>query len=188
MGYNYKVPEQWQGKYKSIKIIGDKSGGSTTRYIINSKHASPVQNVKKQLGIPLKIIHIIRNPFDNISTMVTRTSNRNGKKIDSKLLKLKIEHYFKMAAQNQLIIKNHPKEVMDVKLENFIECPENYLAKICLFLNVDLPLNYLKDCASIVWKKESKTRFKLQDLWTDVEIRYTMERIKEFPFLQGYKF
>ena len=30
-GYTYKIPNQWQGKYDELKVIGDKKGGATTR-------------------------------------------------------------------------------------------------------------------------------------------------------------
>ena len=54
-------------------MIGDKKGGRTSLLI--SKDPSSIkqlEEIAKKVGVPMKFIHIVRNPFDNIATMVLR--------------------------------------------------------------------------------------------------------------------
>ena len=54
-------------------MIGDKKGGRTSQLI--SKDLSSIkqlEEIAKNVGVPMKFIHIVRNPFDNIATMVLR--------------------------------------------------------------------------------------------------------------------
>lgn len=66
-GYNYDVPNQWQGKFTQILVIGDKKGEGTTLKIEDSPLF--LQRLRKIINVKIKFIHIIRNPYDNITTM-----------------------------------------------------------------------------------------------------------------------
>ena len=54
-------------------MIGDKKGGRTS-LLINRDPSSikKLKEIAKNLGVPMKFIHIVGNPFDNIATMVLR--------------------------------------------------------------------------------------------------------------------
>ena len=63
----------WQGKFdKYISVIGDKSGGGTAATYLNSKSTFTryLEELKTTVEIPIKGVHVIRNPFDQISTCV----------------------------------------------------------------------------------------------------------------------
>ena len=56
-----------------FQIIGDKKGGKTTLLLHRStKYWSLLQEIQEKVHIPIKFIHTIRNPFDNIATMLLR--------------------------------------------------------------------------------------------------------------------
>ena len=86
MGYNYTVPKQWQGRCRRLKVIGDKSGARSTRRIEEFQDFSILEKVIACTGKKLVMIHVIRNPFDNISTMLTRSSKRRNLPIFTELL------------------------------------------------------------------------------------------------------
>ena len=65
-----------------FQVIGDKKGSVTSSFLWNKEYQI-LDEIQSALKIPLKFIHVIRNPFDNIATIVlrkldARTSARDG--------------------------------------------------------------------------------------------------------------
>ena len=72
-GYTLNVPGWWQGKYdRTISVIGDKAGGMTGReFRLNrATFVSLYRQLQTALQIPVHVIHVVRNPYDNIATML----------------------------------------------------------------------------------------------------------------------
>ena len=57
------------------KVIGDKKGGGTAYALMNHSQLSVLEEIQEVLQVPMKFIHVIRNPFDNIATMMLRSTN-----------------------------------------------------------------------------------------------------------------
>ena len=53
-----------------VKVIGDKEGGQTSYFL--SKKFDILEEIRQTIEVPLRFIHIVRNPFDNIATMTLR--------------------------------------------------------------------------------------------------------------------
>lgn len=76
------------------KVIGDKKGTGTSHLLFKSENFHVLEEIQRTLKIPLKFIHVIRNPFDNIATKVlrqlhTRDNARRGNfKVSFKVIKL----------------------------------------------------------------------------------------------------
>ena len=69
--YTLSMDSLWQGKFdKYISVIGDKSGGGTASIYLKSKttFSRYLEELKTTVKLPIKGIHVIRNPFDQIST------------------------------------------------------------------------------------------------------------------------
>ena len=57
-------------------MIGDKKGGGTTMELTEKPEKFAIlKELNETLDIPLKFLHVIRNPFDVISTWVLRLFN-----------------------------------------------------------------------------------------------------------------
>ena len=54
--------------------MGDKSGHATAEFFRKPDHIEKLELLQKNLGVSLKIIHVLRNPFDVISTQVLRSA------------------------------------------------------------------------------------------------------------------
>ena len=71
-GYTLFVDGLYQGKYVDyIDVIGDKRGDCTIEMFIN--HPSDwlsVYSILRSLNVTLKVIHVIRNPYDNIASLL----------------------------------------------------------------------------------------------------------------------
>jgi hypothetical protein len=187
MGYKYNVPNQWNGKYSNIKVIGDKCGGRSTRRLEQHDNVELLYKIEKQFGKPLMIIHVIRNPFDNITTMVRRSHERNGSEINIELLSLQIKHYFKFVKINNHLKNNERLRIVDIHFESFVADPKDSIKKLIGMFNLNCDDDFLRDCSSTVWMKPKKTRYSL-DLWTPEIIQNIEEKLKEFDFLDHYRF
>ena len=58
--------------------MGDKKGGKTTRQLFHKENQEALKQIQQVLKIPLKFVHVIRNPYDNIATMLLRAVNKRN--------------------------------------------------------------------------------------------------------------
>jgi len=54
------------------QVIGDKKGGITSQLLVDPSNMSILDEISQVVQVPMKFIHITRNPFDNIATMILR--------------------------------------------------------------------------------------------------------------------
>lgn len=178
-GYNYHVPDQWQGKFTKIKVIGDKQGEGTTLRI--QENPQSLESLRQIVNVKLKFVHIIRNPYDNITTMSKKTP-----KLDYDLLK-SIDHYFFLCdtiSQFKQTLKSD--EIYELKHELFLEEPKFYLKEICNFLGVYSTQDYLECCSKIVYKSPHKSRHTID--WQPQLIAQVQDKINQYSFLSSYTY
>ncbi|NEO53876.1 MAG: sulfotransferase [Okeania sp. SIO3B5] len=176
--FKYIVPNQYNGKFTNLKIIGDKRGGGSTKRLKDNFEI--LSALESQIKVPIKIIHVVRNPFDNISSIY--------KKCISKSLEWSIDYYFNFCYANESIIKKiDSDQIFLLKLESLIAEPKKNLKEITQsFLGVEVDDNYLKDCSSIVFDSPNKSRNKSP--WNEQLIELTQRKINKVSFLQGYNY
>jgi hypothetical protein len=175
--YSYQVPNQWQGRFKRLTVIGDKKGGGSV--LILGRHPHLLQQMRDTMGIPIKFIHVIRNPYDNISSMYLRGSEGS--------LQRAAMAYFGMAQTvAKLKTQIRPENIFDIRQEAIIADPMAQLRSLCRFLSLDQTEDYLRDCASIVYASLPKSRLKVP--WTDEVIASVKLQMEQFDFLSGYSF
>jgi hypothetical protein len=175
-GYSYQVPNQWQGKFNTLKVIGDKRGSASNRIIRDNPDILKV--LQHKIDVPIKFIHVIRNPYDNISTIVYRKGADLEYGINYYFMKCKTVAYLK-----KQISEN---DIFDVRHESLIADPHTVLKELCTFLGIEATKDYLDDCASIVFKSPKKTRF--NSYWPEESIELVRKKIEQFEFLKGYSY
>lgn len=175
--YTYRVPGQWQGRVESPLVIGDSMSGTTTRLLASTPEL--IDDVEATVGdADLKLIHVVRNPFDPISLMVIR-----GKRT----IENSVDHYFNACSKLAAIRERVGGErILQVFYEDFIRSPESQLERVCHYLGVDADPVYLKECAGIVDDdfEDSRNRINWPTEWIDEVQR----RMKDYQFLEGYSF
>ncbi|PSO99051.1 MAG: sulfotransferase family protein [Cyanobacteria bacterium SW_6_48_11] len=178
-GYSYEVHHQWQGKFRDLKVIGDKKGGDSTSKL---RYKPELLNVlQNKIDVPAKFIHVIRNPYDNISTMYTRSNKKDKKLADS------INQYFGFCDTiAQLKQEINQGDMIDIRHEEIISNPKFWLNEICKFLGIDAGDNYLDDCANIIYQSPNKSRHKVQ--WNDELIETVKNKMNQYDFLSGYSY
>jgi len=186
-GYSYKVAGHWQGRYQQIRVIGDKLGGRTSLLI--QEDPSVIERLKKSLGYPVKWIHVIRNPFDIITTMTRRRLEKQNawtKNADPEELIPSISAYFKRVDAVICFRQNNHPDIIDVYHEDFIACPEKELQRLIEFLGLEASSDYLASCASIVYEKPHPSRQLIR--WPPELIHQVEEKLEQYEFLKRYHF
>lgn len=181
-GYSYAIPDQYQGKFQELKVIGDKKGGSTTRLLNNNIH---LLNRLNEFGKKLKLIHVIRNPFDNIATRALKIYGTSNNITPEKLNTVVEQHLDDIKTIKKLKL-NQDLDIFDLKSEQLIQQPEFVISKLCDFLHIDPDPQFLESCQMIIFDKPNITRYKIE--WTDLLKIKISSAIKETSFLNDYSY
>lgn len=173
-GYSYAVPGQWQGRHRTLRVIGDKFGDFAIEQI--TRKPELVDALAERVDLPIRYVHPVRNPFDNITTIF--------KKRDHCPLAECIDYYFDLAeGVLQLKQKVGDDAVYDHDHEAFIADTEGALARLCEFLGLPREPEYLAAAAGIVFKSPRQTRHSID--WPTDMIDRVRERSERYPFLAG---
>ena len=179
-GYSYEVPNQWQGKFSNLQIIGDKKAALSTIKLGQNPQLLP--QIRNTLQLPIKFVHVYRNPYDNITTMFKKKDRKRTKLLN---FEETIDYYFELCETINELKKNiEPQDIFELKHECLIDRPQNALKELCNFLDITATEDYLNDCASIVFKSPRKTRETIE--WSEAQIELVKSRMAKFDFLQGY--
>ena len=174
--YQYEVPGQWQGRFSELKVIGDKKGGTSSMLI--GREPDILLQLEKIVPHPIRFIHVVRNPYDNIATLACK---------DTHDLNSAVRLYFQLCHVNEKISGHAgPANVLTLRHEDIIAAPEEELKRICSFLNLPVELDWLTACAGIVADSPSRTRQKIN--WTQKIREMINSHIDSFGFLNGYCF
>ena len=174
--YEYKVEGQWQGRYRSLEVIGDKKGGTSSHLIGGSPDL--LGRFLRVVTVPVQFIHVVRNPFDNIATMTRK---------DTHDLKQAIRHYFNLCAVNTRIIEHlGSRGVLTIKHEELVASPAEHLRQMAGTLGVTAEDDWVKSCSAIVMGKPHRSREGMS--WPAAARQAVENKMAKFGFLRGYRF
>ena len=196
-GYTLSIDGLYQGMFvPPIQVIGDKSGGKTTALFMTKplKWEQVFFKLKSVLNIPIKVIQVIRNPYDNIATSVlyktkginvaTVKQSNETYEIDASFIKSHIDKYFDFYRSIQMLRYKYNLNFMAVHGKDLIEDPKATILSMCNFLGVSCSDDYLETCDNKIFKTESKTRYKIA--WTKDMISAIQDYIMNFDSLKRY--
>ncbi len=173
-GYEYAVAEQWQGKTSGVKVIGDKKGGLTTLRL--ARHPELLDELRRVVGVPLSLLFVVRNPYDNIATLARKSKQPPGKRID--------DYFRRCEAIAGLGAQLEAGELVEIGYEDFAAHPREQLATLCAELGLNAPDDYLDACAATVTTGRRPSRELVE--WTQDDLDRIASRSLEFPFLRRY--
>lgn len=215
-GYSLNTNSPWHGRCDGfVQVIGDKRAGGTSLYYQTSPKAfnKSYQELLELVNVPVGIFHIVRNPYDLISTsmlyeaarlnnggkvtgdnadFVTRIKNRaksrpTAKYRDNTLLEERIDVIFKLAdAVLGMIDISGVNNVIEVHNCDLVKEPAGVVMKMCEFLGVDCPLDYVQTCVEKTFKTVSKSRDLI--VWPQHLKAIVEERKHKYPFFHRYTF
>jgi len=174
--YTYVVPGQWQGRYRELVVIGDKKGGHSTAALAG--HPPLLDRLRSRVGVPLRLVHVTRNPYDNIATIFTRSPKAD--------LGAAVEHYLSLRRGMEGIRRRlAPGELLDLRYESLLEDPAPQLERLCAFAGLEVPPDYTSACAAVL-RPPRPTRH--QAPWTSDLRRRVDREVAAGADLSGYAF
>lgn len=198
-GYNLNLGGTWQGQFERLKVIGDKTGGSTVMMFHNSPllFRGVLKRLQRIVGLPFCAVHVVRNPYDMIATvaMYQASSDPKNAKVNATITnKFKQRSFLEMATNIVLtkaagvkaMVETCHLNVLEIHLEDLIGSPGDTILKMCAFLGVPCPDEYVRACKDKLYTQVSRSR----DLvaWPE-EIKSRVEMaIQQFTFFKRYSF
>ena len=188
-GYDLYVDGLYEGRYVDhIDVIMDKKGGITTEMLATEPDKwLHVYNILKSLNISIKVIFVIRNPYDNIATGAFYGFNPNNignikqsnntYNIDPAIIQRNIVRYF---LYHQAIVdakKKYNLDIIEIHTKDLISDPRGTLLNLCNSLGVTCSDNYLEICSGKIFKTESRTRHLVR--WTDEQLVTLQQNIEK---------
>ena len=200
-GYTLTIEELYQGTYQSyIEVIGDKKAGKTTNLLANNhtEWKKAYKILKSMVNLPFKVFHCIRNPYDNIATLIIDNAVNFGSLNYTTIGKIRVgsENYtFDPSVVEQWIdlyfdyyqaIENikFKLDILQVHNHDLIMNPRKTIKEMCDFLEVTCSKNYLDVCSQKVFKASSKSRYRI--VWEDYQLSKIKSYIKRFSSLHRY--
>lgn len=172
--YNYSVPDNWQGRFSDLRVIGDKEGSGASSLL----HRRPelLDRLRRTVGVPVHVIHVIRNPFDNIATISLR---------QDKTLEAAADRYFQVCEAVASIKAACPRsQWLDLRHEELVADSEGAVRALCEFLSVPADEGYVRNCASIVYARPHRSRDEVS--WSPTLLEEVEKRMSSYQFLDGY--
>lgn len=186
-------PETWKNTTQiphvpkqEITVIGDKTGHRTVLEL--EKNPQKLGVFKSLMDVPVKWIHVVRNPYDNLATW-GRLNYINKLKKDSKAkqhkeLDLVIQKY---RALNEVIRKlRRSEDVLTVHHEFLITRMHNTLEEMANFLEISFDPVWRDNVRNVVWKKPRITRGQVK--WNRIQRKAVKDIIEKCDWLEGYEF
>ena len=194
-GYNLNVGSQWQGTFRRLRVIGDKSGGKTTHVLELGKGNKCLEQMADGLNLQIIAVHVVRNPYDMIATRIlylpstlgdTKVSDHLHRRVKPGLdvLMANTNRVFSQALAVEVVSKK--VTVVEIHIEDYIKDPRSCVLKICSALEVPCPQDYVEECYQKAYKNVSRSRDLIE--WEPTVLRGIQERMKEFSFFRGYTF
>lgn len=178
--YSYAIPGEWNGRFEKLKVIGDKKGGRSSKFF--SKKTEIFDAVGDNMGLPVKYIHVMRNPYDMISTLFRKTINPNT---DS--LKIAIEKFIKRIERtNQIRNSLNGKDLHDMYHEQVLAEPEEAITSLFRFLDLDVPEGFIENCKKVIYPNPHKSRF--EATWTAEDIDIVANELARFEHFSCYSY
>lgn len=196
--FGFWMEGYWQGSYdKYIKVIGDKTAWMNSgvfRSTTPEDVTKLVDDIEKKYRVKVKFIHMMRNPFDIVSTIVLRNTKEKGGRFkdhsqkvdDPKLLEESMERFFNWAQGSAIAREVLGDKLLDVDGLKLVNKPIEYMSKVCQFIEIACSDEYLMACAEVVDSTPSTTRDWV--VWSKEHKNRMYSEFEKYPFLAHYSF
>ena len=173
-GYDYSVPNTWQGRYRKLRVFGDKKAAETTRLL--AENTGLLDRTIMKMGVPVSVVHVVRDPYDTIATQAKRSGIS---------LEASASRYFdRCVIVDQVRAQLSKQQLIEFRHEDLIEKPKETLRYLVNRLGLDDDESYIDACASIINPKANKSRETFE--WPKNLKEKVTCQIRQFEFLEEY--
>ena len=171
---------------REITVIGDKTGHRTVEILKNNP--MKLGKMKAVVEVPIKWIHVVRNPYDNLATWAKlnhQNKLKNNKPTnESEELNNVIQKYEEL---NETISKlKRSEDILTVNHEYVITRMHNTLEEMANFLEISFDPKWRDHVRNTVWKKPRLTRNQVS--WSQRQKAVVNDLTLKYEWLNGYVF
>ena len=176
-GYKYDIPDQFQGRFERLRVLGDKRARSSALQI--AERPELLDRLRREAGVPIRVLHVTRNPFDNIATEARRHQ-------------MSITDATAWYEQICTAVGRGPAAPRPVRAAGRAvrgvrgRSPGDHWPRSAASSASNPRSSYLDACAAIVWPSTNRTRDAIE--WTRDERRGVERLIERFELLGPYTF
>lgn len=182
-GYSYQFDTLSAGKTEVLQLIGDKKGSGTTQQLIKDIDALKAFTAFVQL--PLKIIHVTRNPFDIITTKAGYKDLKNVP-ITTAGIAESTAVISAEARMNQQLIDTGLYDIYSFSHEALVENPAGTLLPLFNFLDLEINTSFIEQISKNLFGQVHQSRKK--HAWSTAEIQLVNDSIIQLPIFSNYSY
>lgn len=145
--YAYPVAGQWQGRYDSLRMVGDQEAKWATLRL--GADPNLLNRAAWRRRPRFRFIHVVRDPFDNITTWAHR-SNRG--------LNAASRAYFDLCQRVDRIRAIHGTRVLEVHHADLVAGPHRTIAQLFGFVGLPVSDDLVTAGAAVVHRVANRTR------------------------------
>lgn len=196
-GYTLGIDYRWQANFTRLAVIGDKSGAVTAQMFqsYHQRFMEILRQMKQTVEVPIRVIHVVRNPYDIISTRLLYADGERKSKLPATEERRHCNDYglsyhanrtFSLVRSVGRFIDEANLTVLEVHHADLVRRPRKTVSMICRFLNLPCPDDYLEACEKKVYSEPPRTRLLVN--WPDKMVEEVYQLAKPYRFLWRYSF
>lgn len=167
-----------------LLAIGDKCGWDAVNLVKKNKIGEDVlDQFSEHMELPIKVIHTIRNPYDNITAYLDSAKWQRLHGTGDQLYRMCIRRYARFYSAALPLLERYHR--FDLYNEEIIENPERTITKLCAFLDLPLVEPWLSNAAESVYKKPNE-RSKNREWPAKWEEQMPWRIIGKYEFFERY--
>jgi hypothetical protein len=166
----YKYPIAGVGYAENPIVIGHKS--STRRFLPMAEDAEKMETFQKAVGLPLKHLHLVRDPYDQVNA---RWQQKEFRRKNAPLGEL-IDHVREQTEGNYKMFKQ-ADDYYQLHYEDLRSHPAGTMSAVCTFLGLPVTSDHLNSCRELVTQAPEKEA----GTWTGADRSAVEKLIADYP-------
>lgn len=172
-GYRYQIGPGPDAKGQ-VRVVGDKIWSPAT-LLLHGDHGL-IPSLEDRIGVPVRIINAIRNPFDTIATM----HRRSGASLADRT-----RWYFMHCDAAAAIAARLPGDrFIESHHDDLLATPAAEIERLCTFLGLPLDHEHLAAAMGVLFARPRRTGAAVS--WSNAEEAAVRSGIARFPSLSRY--
>lgn len=172
-GYSYQIGPGPDAKAE-VRVVGDKIWNPAT-LLLHGDHGL-IPSLEERLGVPVRIIHAIRNPFDTIATM----HRRSGASLANRT-----RWYFMHCDAAAAIAERLPGDrYIESHHDDLLATPAVEIERLCSFLGLPLDHDHVAAVLNVLFERPRRTGTTAP--WSAADEAAVRAGIARFPSLSRY--
>ncbi len=173
-GYQYPIDGQWQGRFRTLRVVGDQEGNWTSRRLGTAPGLA--RELTERDDVPFRFVHVVRNPYD----IITTSSRRAKRSLDTS-----IEQFVEMGAGVSAVkAAIEPSAMLDVYHEDVVADPEGQIRRLTDYLALESDDGFVRACAAVVAPTTHRSRDSLE--WRRDQIDDVARHLERWPWFARY--